>query len=172
MLQPSEQWRWFIHQDNVLALDCEEGVFVTPYKKAYLVNAVFAEPLFNVDDAAVYDSVIEFLNAYQCFSAGQLVQIALNVCAVKRFYKPVLPKDWLFYDNPQGRFGYFAQMTTEAGSGRFLVVEQEGGFALCVLLDESLALNGQLTMAQFSVVKVSVSKLKALSVPQSLSLTA
>ena len=163
MLQPTNQWRWqFCQQNNQLSLDIDPTMaFTTAFQSKHLTNEIFDDTAFSITDAQYYQCITSQLQALECWSEPQMVQIALNATAALRFYKPQMPKSWFFKTNEVAL--HFAQevsqnttqlLYTKHGNGEFLIVEQNESAAVCMLLSESLQLNESKSMAQFDIIKV------------------
>ncbi len=161
MLQPSNHWQWQLDGDKRLLLDIDpQMAFTTAYNKKQLTMEVLSDTAFSLEDAIYYEDISEKLKSSGHWSVPEAVQIALNATAVKRYYKPMMPKSWFFKTNQSAcQFGECVDELTvllysEVEVGRFLVIERSDNASVCMLLDESLALSEDKTMAQFDIIKV------------------
>ena len=175
MLQPTNLWQWqYAESGDELRLDLDATMaFSTAYRKKHLTQEIFRDSQFSVEDAHFYQLICMQFQSLNLYSDAQIVQIALNATAVKRFFKPTMPKSWYFKENQlmnfnQGHIGGYGGagnqvslgvgksclLYTEDNVGQFLLVECGDSASLCMLLDESLALNESKSLNQFEIIKV------------------
>ncbi|WKE67364.1 cell division protein ZapC [Gallaecimonas kandeliae] len=160
ILEPAHNWAWQYDpaQDRLSIALGGDWLFVTPYGSKWLIPDARSGGAFDVDDARYYEAVLEVLAGAQAWSDAQMVQIALNACAIRRFAKPSMPKSWFFAENPQaqqlGACPALLSLQSAFGRGQCLALESFESSTLCMLLDASLALSDSQCLEPFQVVKV------------------
>ncbi|GAA0345214.1 cell division protein ZapC [Bowmanella denitrificans] len=157
MLQPDSNWRWYYdHQHDRLALLLGDMLFLTPYRTKHLVYTVSGEESFDLQDLEVYSQIANQLE-HCCLplSAAQQTQLAINVCAVQRFHKPLMPKSWFFTRSETGGHHHrLAWLSTGEYRAKVWVVEDNHSSCLCLLLDDQLPLGTGKAMGQFEAIRV------------------
>lgn len=157
MLQAQRHWQWQISSEqNRLVLDMGEMQFCTPYKLRQLTDEALSEPQFNLLDADFYKQVGEYLSTFNLWSDAQICQIALNATAVKHYLKPVLAKSWFFapYTGRDINQEAIVSLTSQCQRGQFLIVDCADGASVCLCLEPHFALDENLSLKQFEVIKV------------------
>ncbi len=158
MLQASKEWSWFAcHNTNRLLLDLgPEMQFQTPFKIRQLTEHVLDNPDFSLEDAAFYKDVYQYLSGFTLWTPAQLCQIALNATAAKFHLKPVLAKSWFFAPYQGSEPSVEAIVTLRSGQdrGHFLIVDHDAQGSLCLYLENAFALDENLTLNQFEVIRV------------------
>ncbi len=157
MLQAQQYWQWlFCEQHNVLLLDMGDMQFATPFKRRQLTDEAFSNPNFNLQDADFYQQVCQYLSTFSIWTNAQICQIALNATAVKHYLKPMLAKSWFFnsYTGTAPNQEAIVQLTSKAQSGQFLIVDCDQSASVCLCLEPQFALDDNLSLMQFEVIKV------------------
>ncbi|MFY8273399.1 cell division protein ZapC domain-containing protein [Pseudoalteromonas sp. SSDWG2] len=157
MLQAQQYWQWlFCEQTNCLLLDMGDMQFATPYKRRQLTDEALSNPNFNLQDADFYQQVCQYLATFSLWTDAQICQIALNATAVKHYLKPMLAKSWFFAPYAGGQVNQEAivGLTSKAQRGQFLIVDCDQSASVCLCLEPQFALDDNLTLAQFEVIKV------------------
>lgn len=163
MLQPTEQWHWQLNADkNQLLLDIDPSMaFSTAYRDKHLTDEISTGCRFNLDDALYYQHMVAQLDDSGRWSTPEVVQIALNATAARRFYKPLMPKSWFFKTNLMaesfadgGEAQPLCHLYSEVDCALFLIIEAGERASVCMLLDPELMLNESRSMSQFDIIKV------------------
>ncbi|WP_105198885.1 MULTISPECIES: cell division protein ZapC domain-containing protein [unclassified Pseudoalteromonas] len=157
MLQAQQDWQWQVCEErNTLLLDMGDMQFCTPYKSRQLIDEAFTQPKFNLRDAEFYQQVCQYLSGFSLWNDAHICQIALNATAVKHYLKPMLAKSWFFapYTGNQANHEAVVQLTSSQQSGQFLIVDCAEQASVCLCLESSFALDENLQLQQFAVIKV------------------
>ncbi len=160
MLQPANTWCWQLSKDSEsrLLLDLDnEMVFETPYREKQLNKEIIDSTPFNIDDASFYIGMSQYLSDLNRWGEPHIAQIMLNAVAVKRFYKPMLPKSWFFKQNQQAMSAIepVIRLYSDVDSAEFLIVEDCGNAVLCILIEAQCFLDNEGTaLNQFDAIKV------------------
>ena len=166
LLQPNDQWRWFMGEDKHLMLDLgEDMLFSSPYVAKHLVCSASLDQGFSVEDTGLYYRFLEQLSHRG--SAAQRVQAALNGVAVARFYKPLMPQSWFFEpqaDYYQPELGELIGLDIENEQLTMMVVETSPSAAVCISLSAPRLLSGSKQLNTFSAIKVMNDRLVSLDV--------
>lgn len=156
LLQPNDQWRWFMGEDKHLMLDLgEDMLFSTPYLHKHLVCSVSLDHCFSVEDTGIYYRFLDQLTAFG--SSAQRVQAALNGVAVARYYKPLMPQSWFFEpqaDYHQPELGELIGLDVGQEQLIFMVVETSPSASVCISLAPSRLLSNSKQLDTFSAIKV------------------
>ncbi|MBO1519477.1 cell division protein ZapC [Oceanisphaera pacifica] len=156
LLQPNDQWRWFVGEDSHLMLELgDDMLFCTPYLKKHLVRAEQLDQCFSVEDTGLYYNFIDKLSSFG--SSAQRVQAALNGVAVARFYKPLMPQSWFFepqadYHQPELGELITLDITTELLT--LMVVETSPSASVCISLSNEKLLSNSKQLITFGAIKV------------------
>ncbi|MBU3824508.1 MAG: cell division protein ZapC [Candidatus Oceanisphaera merdipullorum] len=166
LLQPNDQWRWFMGEDKHLMLDLgEEMLFCSPYVAKHLVCSTSLEQCFSVEDTGLYYRFLDKLSNWG--SSAQRVQAALNGVAVARFYKPLMPQSWFFEpqaDYHQPELGELIGLDVENEQLTMMVIETSPSASVCISLAPSRLLSGSKQLNTFSAIKVMNDRLVSLDV--------
>lgn len=158
MLEAQPSWQWQVcHKQNRLLLDMNEQMqFCTPFKLRQLTEEALKCPQFTSEDAAFYQQVCEYLTSFALWSDAQVCQISLNATAVKHYLKPVLAKSWFFnvYSGSQPNREAIVQLQSTQQLGQFLIVDCDQSASTCICLEPEFALDENLSLQQFEVIKV------------------
>jgi|GEM_PF-1493683 len=162
---PKAEWQWvFDHQQGKLSVVDRDRSFPIVYQSNMLRLRESQVLSFTVEDVARYielfegDSLSHFEEPLRC-------KIILHLLAIDIFHKPIMPKSWLFQNaaHPQTQYthGELAILTTSGTpeSAKYMVLEQQDNFCLCMLFDESHLFTNGKTFKQFQIIKVTVDKL-------------
>lgn len=157
MLQPDGSWRWYFDtQQQSLALVMGEMLFVTPYRSKVLGRVPESEEAFDLQDLEIYSLVSTQLEKSTLrLNDAQKTQLALNVCAVQRFHKPIMPKSWFF--SRHGDAGYHHQvawLSSAEQQARVWVVEDVRSSCLCMNLEPRFELGNGKHLKQFELIRV------------------
>jgi len=170
MLQASKQWQWIAcAEKNRLLLDLNDDMqLCTPYKLRQLTDCTFKNPYFSLEDAAFYEQVYYYLEQFNLWNPAQLCQIALNATAVKFQLKPVLAKSWFFkpYTGTTPSTEAVINLSSESQTGEFLIVEHCTDASVCINLSETFALDDNLSLSQFEVIRVLNNRVHPLIISQ------
>lgn len=162
---PKAEWQWvFDQQQGKLSVSSRDHSFPIVYQSNMLRLSESQVLSFTVEDVARYIELFES-ESLSRFEEALRCKIILHLLAIDIFHKPIMPKSWLFQhaEHPHTQFnnGDLAQLTTSdiLESAKYMVLEQQDNFCLCMLFDEShLFANGK-TFKQFQIIKVTVDKL-------------
>ncbi|WP_417614393.1 cell division protein ZapC [Oceanisphaera sp.] len=156
LLQPNDQWRWFMGEDKHLMLDLgADMLFSSPYLKKHLVCPEDLDQCFSVEDTGLYYNFLDKLSSIS--SSAQRVQTALNGVAVARFYKPLMPQSWFFEpqaDYHQPELGELIALDTSAEWLTLMVVETSPSASVCISLSGNQLLSGSKRLPTFGAIKV------------------
>ncbi|AWL11899.1 hypothetical protein HMF8227_01424 [Saliniradius amylolyticus] len=159
MLQPDTSWLWYFdeeHQKLALKLT-DDMVFVTPYANKRLTHLPAAKgDGFDLQDLESYTRYAHQLDAaLPEMTPPEKTQIAINACAVMRFFKLQAPKSWYFKRHRYaGHHHQLATIHTEDGEARVFVLDEQEDVCNIMLLDEQFSLSSTKTLQQFDVLKV------------------
>ena len=166
LLQPNDQWRWFIGEDKHLMLDLgEDMLFSSPYQEKNLVCSASLNQCFSVEDTGLYYRFLDKLS--DMGSAAQRVQAALNGVAVARFYKPLMPQSWFFEpqaDYHQPELGELIGLDVANEQLIMMVVETSPSASVCISLAGERLLSGSKQLVTFGAIKVMNDRLVSLDV--------
>ncbi|MDP5291958.1 cell division protein ZapC [Oceanimonas sp. CHS3-5] len=156
LLQPNDQWCWFVGADRHLMLDLgEEMLFATPYLQKKLICAENMRQNFSVEDTGLYYT---FLDKLSCVATpSRRVQAALNGVAVARFYKPLMPQSWFFEpqaDYHQPQLGELIGLDSGERNLAMMVVETSPSASLCISLSADVLLSDSKKLPVFGAIKV------------------
>ena len=157
MLQPDGNWRWYFDTDQqCLALAMGEMVFVSPYQAKVLGRVPQQHEAFDLQDLEIYGQVSAALDCTTLeLCAVRKTQLALNVCAVQRYHKPLMPKSWFF--SRHANFGHHHQVAWLRSSlqqARVWVVEDSHSSCLCMNLEPHFELGNGKSLKQFALIRV------------------
>jgi cell division protein ZapC len=158
MLQASKQWKWIACPvKNRLIIDLNDDMqLCTPYKLRQLTHNTLENPRFSLEDADFYQQVYQYLLSFNLWNNAQICQIALNATAAKFYLKPILAKSWFFtpYTGNDPSVEAVVKLTSKAQSGEFLIINHCKDASLCINLSENYALDENLHLKQFEVIRV------------------
>ncbi|ART79336.1 cell division protein ZapC [Oceanisphaera avium] len=164
LLQPNDQWRWFMGEDQHLMLDLgEDMLFSSPYLAKHLVCSSSLEQRFSVEDTGLYYRFLDSLTGMG--SSAQRVQAALNGVAVARFYKPLMPQSWFFEpqaDYHQPELGELIGLDLVDEQLIMMVVETSPAACVCISLSGKRLLGGSKQLPNFGAIKVMNDRLVSL----------
>lgn len=156
LLQPNDQWRWFMGEDRHLMLELgAEMLFTSPYLKKHLVCPDELDQCFSVEDTGLYYNFLDKLTSIS--SSAQRVQAALNGVAVARFYKPLMPQSWFFEpqaDYHQPELGELIALDICSEWLTLMVVETSPSASVCISLSGDQLLAGSKQLNTFGAIKV------------------
>ncbi|WMC12130.1 cell division protein ZapC [Oceanimonas pelagia] len=156
LLQPNDQWCWFVGADRHLMLDLgEDMLFATPYLQHKLICAGDLRQNFSVEDTGLYYT---FLDKLSCVATpSRRIQAALNGVAVARFYKPLMPQSWFFEpqaDYHQPQLGELIGLDCGERHLTMMVVETSPSASLCISLSADVVLSESKKLPVFGAIKV------------------
>ena len=159
--RPTGQWQWVFDNDTQqLCVDIGSQIIAISYKARMLVLACDFPLYFSLEDVRKYNDLFEHLPLAHCSEKDSCV-IILHLLAVDLFHKPIMPKDWLFQIPekplspviPENIVSLCAKNQTEPAN--YLLVEENDGFSLCILVDQEHCLSSRKIFKQFHLIKVS-----------------
>ncbi|WP_458734993.1 cell division protein ZapC [Zobellella taiwanensis] len=168
LLQPNDQWRWFIGDERCLMLDLgDDMLFATPYPHKNLICQAPMSQGFSVEDTGLFYT---FLDRLGCVATpSRRVQAALNGVAVARFYKPLMPQSWFFEqqaDYHQPQLGELIGLNAGQRRLTMMVVETSPSVSLCVSLSADIQLGDSKQLPVFGAIKVMNDRLFSLEAEQ------
>ncbi|MBL1377269.1 cell division protein ZapC [Zobellella iuensis] len=156
LLQPNDNWRWFLGKERRLMLDLgEEMLFATPYLQKQLVCPEGMHQCFSVEDTGLYYTFLDKLNTIS--APAQRVQAALNAVAVARFYKPLMPQSWFFTQQADYHHPELGELIGLAVAGErltLMAVETSASASVCMSLSVPVSLNDSKQLPTFGAIKV------------------
>lgn len=162
---PKAEWQWvYDHQLGKLSVVDRDRIFPIVYQSNMLRLNESQTLSFTVDDVTRYIELFEG-NSLNHFEEPLRCKIILHLLAIDVFHKPIMPKSWLFQasKNPKLKFGNgeIAILTTPGApqSAKYMVLEQQDNFCLCMLFDESHLFDNGKSFKQFQIIKVTADKL-------------
>ena len=161
---PKADWQWVYNHDlGKLSVVARDYSFAIVYESNMLRLTQSQHLSFTVDDVARYIKLFES-EPLSHFEESLRCKIILHLLAIDVFHKPIMPKSWLFQTSPvqQEQF-HNAELailtTTELHSAKYMVLEQQDNFCLCMLFDEDHVFPHNRVFKQFQLIKVTVDKL-------------
>lgn len=161
---PSPLWQWhFDPQENWLCLSLDSlGAMKTGLQKKSLRDKHFQFEAFSVSDSQYYVEVLEHLEITPVFDYARFAfVVAINAVAVGQYHKEVAAKNWYFQEAFEipltGRY-CLASVKTESGQADVMLLDGSDEFWNCLLL-QPLRVNQQKVLADFSLIKVSDTRL-------------
>lgn len=162
---PKADWQWiFDYQLGKLSVESRDFTFPIVYELNMLRLKESQTLSFTVEDVTRYialfesDSLSHFEEALRC-------KIILHLLAIDIFHKPIMPKSWIFKDSEiqqqQYKNAELAILTTaqDMVSAKYMILEQQDNFCLCMLFDEEHIFPNNKVFKQFQLIKVTTDKL-------------
>lgn len=163
---PKSNWQWFFDkQTDLLTLQMGDSHIEIVYKSNMLVIFDDKPIPFTIEDVARYTQLFEG-SALKAHKDDFARKIILHILAIELFHKPIMPKSWLFADSesqistllePMTAISLSSKNTHE--SARYLVLEDDQEFALCLLIDHVHQITPRKSLPQFQIVKLTLDKL-------------
>ena len=164
---PQADWKWiYDFQHGKLSVSIRKQSFPLVYQPNVLRLNESQSISFTIEDVTRYIQLFEGQELSR-FEESLRCKIILHLLAVDLFHKPIMPKSWLFQQTTAYQAQYrHGDIVTLIASGsekaaKYMVLEQEGAFCLCMLFDESHLLENNRTFKQFQLIKVSVDNMIA-----------
>jgi cell division protein ZapC len=162
---PKAEWQWvYDHQLGKLSVVDRDRVFPIVYS-ANMLHLKESQTLsFTVEDVTRYIELFEGGSLLR-FDEPLRCKIILHLLAIDVFHKPIMPKSWLFQTSPEQKAKYgngeLAILTTSGipQSAKYMVLEQQDNFCLCMLFDENHLFTNGKCFKQFQLIKVTADKL-------------
>ncbi|WP_299667731.1 cell division protein ZapC domain-containing protein [uncultured Psychromonas sp.] len=162
---PKAEWQWvFDLQQGKLSVVDRERTFPIVYESNMLRLRESQVLSFTVDDVSRYIELFES-ESLSHFEESLRCKIILHLIAIDLFHKPMMPKSWLFqtseHQQTQYNNGELAMLTTSGmpESAKYMVLEQQDNFCLCMLFDEIHTFSNGKIFKQFQIIKVTADKL-------------
>lgn len=175
MMTPQPHWRWFIRDDLSLCLSLSSELeFVTGYKVKQLTVGEGFEALFDSEHCEQFYRFQElFAEQWPGCEEAFATQIILNATAALCFHKPLGNKSWLFDSATiPARNDIFIGLQNKFGAGVGVRLDMESDFSTCIILTEDLPASEAKVLPQFSAVKISTDRFRAVSEKQLAGFTA
>lgn len=170
---PKAEWQWvYDHTQGKLSVVDRDRTFPLVYQSNMLRLRESQTLSFTVEDVTRYIELFESVSLKH-FQEPLRSKIILHLLAIDIFHKPIMPKGWLFQDakHPQAQYknGEIAILTTSGvpQSAKYMVLEQQDNFCLCMLFDECHVFPNNKLFKQFQLIKVTADKLTRCLQPQS-----
>ncbi|MCP4323088.1 MAG: cell division protein ZapC, partial [Alteromonadales bacterium] len=163
---PKSNWQWvFDKQRSLLTLQMGDYIVDIAYKSNMLVLPNDQPIPFTVEDVARYTQLFE-CSSLKYYQPEFACKIILHILVVELFHKPIMAKSWLFNERETTSSSFIDPMMTislttkeKHESGRYLVIDDEKEFALCMLIDQIHQLTSRKSISQFQLIKVTHDKL-------------
>ena len=161
---PKADWQWVYNHDlGKLSVMTRDDSFAIVYASNMLRLTESQSLSFTVDDVTRYITLFES-ESLSHFEESLRCKIILHLLAIDVFHKPIMPKSWLFQESPVQQMQFAnAELavltTTEGQSAKYMVLEQQDNFCLCMLFDEEHAFPNNKSFKQFQLIKVTIDKL-------------
>ncbi|MDA7746841.1 cell division protein ZapC [Psychromonas sp.] len=162
---PKADWKWvYDHKQSNLSVVDRDRIFPLVYQSSMLRLRESQSVSFTVEDVTRYIELFES-TTFSDIEESLRCKTILHLLAIELFHKPIMPKSWLFQtvDAPKQRYHYgeLVMLTTSGipESAKYMVLEQQDNFCLCMLFDESHVFPNNKEFKQFEIVKVSTDKL-------------
>ena len=162
---PKADWQWvYDHEKGKLSVIDRGRSFPLIYKKNMLMFKESQTLAFTIDDVTRYIHLFESSSLKQ-FDEALRCKIILHLLVIDIFHKPIMPKSWLFevaqdqdteYDKGEVVTLTALGMTE---SKKYMLLEQENDFCLCMLFDQEHVFANDKTFQQFQLVKVTTDKI-------------
>ncbi|WP_199611584.1 cell division protein ZapC domain-containing protein [Flocculibacter collagenilyticus] len=172
-MNPTNQWRWQLckHSSSLILDMSDEMAFLTPYQSCQLTNEIHVDDSFNVEDANYFTYLQDTLLNLNLWSRAFCTQTALNATAVKRFYKPVMPKSWHFKVNNQQRraIPLLVALYSDFAFSTCIVLEASTNFVMLLIVEDQFQVSDTKSLKQFDVIKVSIDRIYDIQLTPSVS---
>jgi len=162
---PKASWQWvYDHEQGKLSVADHDRSFPLIYKKNMLMLQQSQTMPFTVEDVTRYIKLFES-PSLKDFEEPLRCKIILHLLVIDIFHKPIMPKSWLFeVAEDQDTLYEKGEIVTLTAVGmtepaKYMLLEQENEFCLCMLFDKEHAFTNNKTFQQFQLVKVTTDKL-------------
>jgi len=162
---PTANWQWvYDHEQGKLSVVDRDRSFPLAYPKKMLTLKATQIIPFTIDTVARYIQLFES-GSLRKFDDTLRCKVILHLLAIDLFHKPIMPKSWLFAAAEQNTKVYnegdIVSITASGMSApaNYMVLEQEGDFCLCLLIDKMQTLPNGNVFEQFQLIKVTTDKL-------------
>ena len=177
LIKPSKDWQWiFCHDRNRLTLDMGSAMeFVTAVKRNELVNDALSQQVFCIEHSEDFFHYVEKLEAQLSLPDDYVAQIVLNALSAKAFYKPMMPKSWVFsvaQTISSAQAGNVVKLQSSHELRHYLVVESNTKASTLLLIERSHQLDNIKSLSQFGLIKVMNDRLIPLQVCKALKVNA
>ncbi|TEW55243.1 hypothetical protein E2R68_05660 [Psychromonas sp. RZ22] len=170
---PKAEWQWvYDQQQGKLSVVDRDRTFPLVYQSNMLRLRESQKLSFTLEDVTRYIELFESPSLSH-FEESLRCKIILHLIAIDSFHKPIMPKSWLFksVEQPESNYanGELITLTTSGvpQSAKYMVLEQQDNFCLCMLFDEQHLFPNNKVFKQFQIIKVTTDKLKRCLAPQS-----
>lgn len=162
---PKAEWQWVYDkpQGKLSVMDRDRSFPIVYH--ANMLRLRDSQVLdFTVEDVTRYIELFES-SALQHFEESLRCKIILHRLAIDLFHKPIMPKSWIFQTAMQCQTHFsnadIAMLTTCEGGhvAKYMILEQQDNFCLCMLFDQSHSLPNNKIFEQFQLIKVTTDKL-------------
>lgn len=162
---PKADWQWvYDREEGDLSVIDKENSTQLVYGANMLRLRESQTLSFTIEDVSRYIELFESASLSH-FDEPLRCKIILHLLAIDLFHKPIMPKSWLFQTADSSSLVYtqgdlVALCATDLPEfADYMVIEQQGDFCLCMLLDEQHLLSSNKSLKQFQIVKVTLDKL-------------
>ncbi|XOV77938.1 MAG: cell division protein ZapC domain-containing protein [Aestuariibacter sp.] len=160
--EANPQWRWFVDERNgrVCLELAELGFIKTKLNIVNVLDVADVNRRFSVSDTDTYQYYRELLEKCYFWQEQQFSFVCLiNAVAIKQFHKLLPAKNWYFVKNPmQPTAGFLFKVKSESDSCESVVLATDGDSVDIMLLD-TLTINDNKQLAQFSAQRVAINRL-------------
>jgi len=170
---PTANWQWvYDHEQGKLSVVDRDRSFPLVYKKNMLMLNESQVMPFTVDDVTRYIRLFESASLKKFDEAWRCLVI-FHLLAIDIFHKPIMPKSWLFEtaDNTKDQYkkGEIVEITAVdmPTAAKYMLLEQEGDFCLCMLFDKTQTFANDKVFEQFQLIKLTKDKLSICEQPLS-----
>ena len=162
---PKASWQWvYDHEQGKLSVVDRDRSFPLVYKKNMLMLKQSQTMAFTVEDVTRYINLFES-PSLRDFDEALRCKIILHLLVIDIFHKPIMPKSWLFEvaedQDTEYEKGEIVTLTALGMTepAKYMLLEQENDFCLCMLFDQEHVFANDKTFQQFQLVKVTTDKL-------------
>ncbi|MDN4504222.1 cell division protein ZapC [Alteromonadaceae bacterium BrNp21-10] len=157
MLKPTSKWCWFIDPDSqMLSIDLDDMLFTTAYHQRQLLPSAAVRQEFSIEDHGFYSRLGDNLGLLpHQLTDARATQTALNATAIKKFYRPMMPKSWYFSKHDYcGQHHGFSVLENHHGQGQVVIIDKDKISSLCMLMSAGMQLDDKNRLSQFAAIKV------------------
>ncbi|RUO81297.1 cell division protein [Idiomarina tyrosinivorans] len=158
-MQVTNDWLWeYDAAGKQLYVVIDDGIrHPVPYRSSQLINIHFSQQALDIDDASLFQKVLDDLQQFDELQGPHLLPAALNAMAWCRFGRPQMPQSWHFQQGELASWNSqrkLCELNSGFTQGLFYILDNDGEFSTVMLLSDSMTLSDIKTFQRFHVVKI------------------